>query len=47
MSKKEVRAYRNLSASLVKIQERGKLINTLIAKNVGFREEEEFVRSES
>ena len=46
MSAKELRAYRTLSSRLVKIQERGSLIGNLLARGVGFKEEEDFLRHE-
>ena len=46
MSAREIRAYRNLSAKLTKIEERGRLIGNLMARGVGFREEEEFIKHE-
>ena len=42
----EVRKYRNTSYKLVKIEERSKMMERLIARKVGFREIEEFVRKE-
>ena len=47
MSAREIRAYRSLSTKLIKIQERGRMIGNLIARGVGFREEEEFMWHES
>ena len=46
MSAREIRVYRNLSAKLTKIEERGRLIGNLIARGLGFREEEEFIKHE-
>ena len=43
MSAQDVRAFRNLSAKLVKVEERGNLLGTLISSNLGVREVEEFV----
>ena len=46
MSAREIRAYRNLAAKLTNIEERGRLIGNLIARGVGFKEEEEFFKHE-
>ena len=46
MSAQDVRAFRNLSAKLVKVEERSNLLGTLISSNIGVREVEEFVRNE-
>ena len=43
MTAKEIRAYRTLSARLIKLEEQGNLIGNLIARGVGFKEEEDFV----
>ena len=42
----EVRKFRNLSKKLVKIEERSKLMERLMARNVGFKDLEEFVLRE-
>ena len=47
MAAKDIRAYRTLSAKLVRLEERGKIIGNLIALGIGFKEEEEFVRHEA
>ena len=46
MSDRKIREYRKLSTKQVKIQERGRLIESLIAQELGFKEEEEFIRHE-
>ena len=46
MSAREIRAYRNVSTKLTKIEERGRLIGILMARGVGFKEEEEFIEHE-
>ena len=42
----EVREYRDVSKKLVEVEERGKLLTTLINKKLGFNEEESFVQKE-
>ena len=46
MTAREIRAFRKLSSKLVKIEERGRLLGILIARGVGLREEEDFIRHE-
>ena len=46
MTSREIRVFRNLSSKLIKIEERGRLLGILIARGVGLKEEEEFVRHE-
>ena len=46
MSAQEIRANRNLSSRLVRTEERSKLLGNLIARGVGLKEEEEFLRHE-
>ena len=46
MSALEIRTLRNLSAKLVKVEERGKLLGELKRSGIGLREIEEFVGHE-
>ena len=46
MAAQEVREYRNLSKKLVEIEERGRLLKTLLERKIGLNEEENFVRKE-
>ena len=46
MAAQEVREYRNLSKKLVEIEERGRMLKTLMLKNIGLNEEEHFVQKE-
>ena len=46
MTAREIRVFRNLSSKLIRIEERGRLLGILIARGVGLKEEEEFVRHE-
>ena len=43
---KEEKAFRRLSRGLMEAEERSQMIRSLLAKEVGFREEEEFIRRE-
>ena len=43
MTAQEIRAFRSLSTRLIKIEERGNLIGNLMARGVGFKEEEDFL----
>ena len=47
MSAQDRREYRNLSKSLVQAEERQTLIEILVARGVGFKEEEEYYRHEA
>ena len=42
----EIREYRNVSKKLVEIEERGKLLATLVSKKLGLNEEESFIQKE-
>ena len=46
MAAQEVREYRNLSKKLVDIEERGRLLKTLLTRKIGLNEEEHFVQKE-
>ena len=42
MAAQEVREYHNLSKKLVEIEERGRLLKTLLTRKIGLNEEEHF-----
>ena len=46
MTAEEIRAYRNMNAKLVKIEELDRLMVNLTEYGIGFRDEEEFMRKE-
>ena len=46
MTAEEIRAYRNMNAKLVKVEELDRLMVNLTECEVGFRDEEEFMRKE-
>ena len=46
MAAQEVREYRNLSKKFVEIEERGRLLKTLLTRKIGLHEEEHFVQKE-
>ena len=46
MAAQEVREYRNLSKKFVEIEERGRLLKTLLTRKNGLNEEEHFVQKE-
>ena len=46
MAAQEVRENSNLSKKLVEIEERGRLLKTLLERKIGLNEEENFVRKE-
>ena len=46
MSAQDKREYRNLAKNLVQAEERSILLGILVARGVGFKEEEDFYRHE-